>query len=148
MTTGDGRTSSRPGEDRGSAIVATLVLVFAFTAGAVILLAREYDDRIADRSVAQSIAFQAARVGAQQIALGALREDGVVRIDVDRARVEAGVAARRLLNEAGKDGSALVVVSGDTVTVTVTIVDVVDGGLPGTQTAEVTARGAARAESG
>jgi hypothetical protein len=128
--------------------VTALVLVFAFTAGGVILLAREYDDRIADRSIAQSIAFQAARAGAQQISLDALRADGVVRLDVDRARAEADAAARRLLADAAKDGSALVVVSDDTVTVTITLVDVVEGGFPGSETAEVVARGSARAESG
>lgn len=148
MSVAAGRTSARAQEDRGSAIVTALVLIFAFTAGSVILLAREYDDRITDRSVAQSIAFQAARTGAQQVALDALRDDGVVRLDVDRARAEADAAARRLLAETGKDGSALVVVSDDTVTVTITLVDVIDGGFPGSETADVVARGSARAEGG
>ena len=58
---------NRPERDRGSATVTALVLVFAFTAGAVIWLASDVNSRVADRSAAQSVAFQAARAGAQQV---------------------------------------------------------------------------------
>jgi hypothetical protein len=43
----------------------SLVLLFTFTAGGVVWLARDVDRAISNRAAAQSIAFQAARSGAQ-----------------------------------------------------------------------------------
>ncbi len=92
--------------ERGSAIVTALVLLFSFTAGAVIWLARDVDRVVSNRSAAQSIAFQAARTGAQQVIVNDLRdraEDAVV-IDLPRARVEAHRTANRLFDEYDVDG--------------------------------------------
>ena len=44
-------------------MVTALVLLFAFTAGGVIWLSRDVNRRVSNRSAAQSIVFQAARVG-------------------------------------------------------------------------------------
>lgn len=125
-----------------------MVLLFAFTASAVILLARDYDDRIATRSLAQSIAFQSARVGAQQVDVGSLRGDGTLRLDEDVARERAAAAADRLLAEHGEAGTVRVAVDGDRVTVVVEIVDAIDGGFDGSRQATVRAEGSARAVSG
>ena len=97
--------------ERGSAIVTALVLLFSFTAGAVIWLARDVDRVVSNRSAAQSIAFQAARSGAQQVIVNDLRdraEDAVV-IDLPRARVEAHRTANRLFDEYDVDGIVTIV---------------------------------------
>ena len=80
---------SRGRGDRGSAMVVGVVLMFAFTAGAIIWLARDVDRAVSDRASAQSIAFQAARSGAQQVDIDALRRvpGGTIDIDRELARV-------------------------------------------------------------
>ncbi len=104
--------------DRGSATVTALVLVFAFTAGAVIWLASDVNSRVADRSAAQSVAFQAARAGAQQVIVADLRLGGELVVDPLEADREARRAARRLLDSYELDGDAAGVhVAGATVTV-------------------------------
>ena len=55
-------------------MVTGLVLLFAFTAGGVIWLARDVNRSVSNRSAAQSIAFQAARSAAQQVGITSLRE--------------------------------------------------------------------------
>lgn len=133
--------------ERGTALVTAMVLLFAFTASAVIVLARDYDDRLATRSVAQTIAFQAARVGAQQVDVESLRE-GVVVLD-DRSATDRAIAAgRELLADHGETGEVSVVVDRDQVTVVVEIVDVIDAGFDGSRRAVVRAEGSARAVSG
>jgi len=113
---------TRPQRDRGSATVSALVLVFAFTAGAVIWLARDVNSRVADRSAAQSVAFQAARAGAQQVTVADLRLGGELVIDPLGADREARRAASRLLASYGLDGGvAGVRVEGATVTVELVI---------------------------
>lgn len=143
-----GETSSRLRGERGAALVTATVLLFAFTATGVILLARDYDQRIAARSVAQAVAFQAARIGAQQIDVDALRGDGTVVIDVEAATRRAQAAARELLTDHGESGDVAVTVDGDRVTVVVEIVDVVDGGFASSRQVVVRAEGSARAVSG
>lgn len=133
--------------DRGSSLAAALALLFAFTSVGVILLARDYDERIATRSVAQSIAFQAARAGAQQVAVGSLR-GGELVLDVDAAEEQAVSTARSLLASHGERGDVEVYVVGDRVTVVVEIVDVVDGGFAELREATITAEGSAQAVSG
>lgn len=104
--------------DRGSATVTALVLMFAFTAGAVIWLAGDVNTRVSNRSAAQSVAFQAARAGAQQVAIGDLRAGGDVVVDAVGADREARRAAGRLLDSYGLTGSVQAVhVDGPTVTV-------------------------------
>lgn len=108
--------------DRGSATVTALVLVFAFTAGAVIWLASDVNSRVADRSAAQSIAFQAARSGAQQVAVADLRAGGLAVVDAPAADREARRAAVRLLTSYGLEGAITGVhVDGQTVTVELVI---------------------------
>ncbi len=88
-------------------MVTGLVLMFSFTAGAVIWLARDVNRTVSNRSAAQSIAFQAARSGAQQVVVGALRdgvEDDVVVIDLPRATQAARETADVLFEEYEVDG--------------------------------------------
>jgi hypothetical protein len=125
--------------DRGSASVAALVLVFAFSAGAVVWLARDVDRSISHRTSAQSIAFQAARAGSQQLDVAVLRSDGGRPVvDPAAAREAAITTAVSLFDAYGLDGRVGdVVVERDRVAVTVTVTD---GGRT------VTGSAAARAE--
>ena len=119
-----------------------LVLLFAFTAGGVIWLARDVNRRITNRSAAQSIAFQAARSGAQQVQVSSLREGGPVTlvIDVPSAREQALRVADRLFDEYDVDGSVVNISVADvTVTVEVQIND---------PAGDVVGVGSARAEAG
>jgi len=133
---------------RGTALVTALVLLFAFTSGGVILLARDYDDRVATRSSAQAVAFQSARVGAQQIDVDVLRRDGSVLLDEVVAEQAAVNAGQRLLRQYGEQGTVSATAEGDLITVVVEIRDVVAGGFDDLRQAEVRAEGSARAESG
>lgn len=92
-------------------MVAALVLLFAFTAGGVIWLARDVDRAVSNRSAAQSIAFQAARSGAQQVVVTGLRDGdlGVITIDLERANIEARRTAQRLFDQYRLDGSVTAV---------------------------------------
>jgi Tfp pilus assembly protein PilX len=128
--------------DRGTALVTALIFLFAVTAGGVVWLARDVNERISNRSAARSIAFQAARSGAQQVEVGSLRagEFDVVRIDEPNARRQASVVARRLLSEYELDGSVVsIAVLADTVTVEVRIIG---------SAGDATGIGSARAQSG
>lgn len=135
-------------DERGTALVTATVLLFSFTAAGVILLARDYDQRIATRSVAQAVAFQAARAGAQQIDVEIVRRDGRIVLDRSAAAAQARLTAQRLLADHGEEGSVRVTIDGDRVLVVVEIVDVIDGGFDGSRSAVVRAEGAARAVSG
>ena len=123
-------------------MVTALVLLFAFTAGGVIWLARDVNRRITNRSAAQSIAFQAARSGAQQVQVSSLRDGGPVKvvIDVPSAREQALRVADRLFDEYDVDGSVVQISVADvTVTVEVQIKD---------PAGDVVGVGSARAEAG
>jgi Tfp pilus assembly protein PilX len=138
----DARAQQRCRGEHGTALVTALVLLFAFTAGGVIWLSRDVNRRVSNRSAAQSIAFQAARSGAQQVEVEALRDGGEVSlvIDVPAAQVQARRIADRLFDEYDVDGTVQgVSVSGVTVTVTVRISDPVG---------DVVGVGSARAEAG
>ena len=128
--------------DRGTAFVTALVLLFAFTAGGVIWLSRDVNRRVSNRSAAQSIAFQAARSGAQQVSVVDLRGGGhtAVIIDEPAARQQAARVASQLFDAFGVDGAIdRVTVVADTVTVQLTITDVAG---------DVTGIGSARAQAG
>ena len=115
---------SRGRGDSGSAMVVGVVLMFAFTAGAIIWLARDVDRAVSDRASAQSIAFQAARSGAQQVDIDALRRvpGGTIDIDRELARVAAEATAARLLEAYDLDGRITAIdVVGDRVTVAVEV---------------------------
>lgn len=124
------------------------VLLFSFTAAAMVLLARDYDQRIATRSVAQAVAFQAARAGAQQIDVEVVRRDGLIVLDRAAAEEQARLTAQRLLADQGETGSVSVSIDGERVLVVVEIIDVIENGFDGSRTAVVRAEGAARAVSG
>ena len=111
--------------ERGSAMVTSLVLLFTFTAGGVIWLSRDVNRVVTNRSVAQSIAFQSARAGAQQVEVGSLRSvsSSEVVIDHERAREAAHLIANQLFGNYGVRGSSSIAIRGDIVTVTVTIED-------------------------
>ena len=82
-------------------MVLGVVLMFAFTAGAVIWLARDVDRAVSDRASAQSIAFQAARSGAQQVDIEALRRlSGSTDRDRSRSRPTSSRGGRGRLFDA------------------------------------------------
>ena len=90
--------------DRGMATVTGLVLLFAFTAGGVIWLARDANRSVSNRTAAQSIAFQSARSGAQQVAVASLRDGAQLRVDADAARRAAESTAADLFAGYEVDG--------------------------------------------
>ncbi len=83
--------------ERGMAMVTGLVLLFAFTAAGVVWLAVDVNRSVSNRTSAQSIAFQAARSGAQQLGVAALRADAAPVIEYERARQAARSTAEELL---------------------------------------------------
>jgi hypothetical protein len=104
----------------------SLVLLFTFTAGGVLWLARDVDRAISNRAVAQSIAFQAARSGAQQVDVARLRLDGGVVLSESAARAEGAATAKRLLDAYGLDGMVVeMAVDGGRMRV---VLEVYDGG--------------------
>jgi len=134
MYAGDAR---RLRGDRGQAFVAALVVLFTFTGAAAVWLARDVNQRVSDRSALQSIAFQAARAGAQQVDVGSIRGDpgGAIVVDIGEARTAATDAARRLaaqyelevqiLSQGYESGRT------DTWAVTVALTDAADAGQSG-----------------
>ncbi|MGI9646141.1 MAG: hypothetical protein ACR2O6_12620 [Ilumatobacteraceae bacterium] len=117
-------TSGRARDDRGAGTVAAIALIFAFTFLGLVWLARDVDRSISNRSAAQSIAFQAARSGAQSADVAGLREGESAPIDPGAARVAAEQTARTLFASYGVAGSITEInVDGDRVTVSVTITD-------------------------
>lgn len=136
-TVTDSGTVRRGSGERGAGLVAGFTLIFAFTFLGLVWLARDVDRSVSNRSAAQSIAFQAARSGAQSAALAELRSGDAV-IDPDAARLAAAETAAQLFTSYGVDGSVVSIdVIGDRVVVSVTITD--DG-------RSVTGEGAVRAE--
>ena len=122
---------------RGSGLVAGIALIFAFTFLGLVWLARDVDRGVSNRSAAQSIAFQAARSGAQAAAVTDLRS-GIIVIDPIAASRAATSTAGALFRSYGVTGDVTAVdVVADSVSVTVTITD--DG-------RSVTGAGTVRAE--
>ncbi len=133
----DGRHAARCSGERGAGLVAGIALIFAFTFLGLVWLARDVDRGVSNRSAAQSIAFQAARSGAQSAAITDLRTGEIV-IDPAAARRMAASTADSLFQSYQVDGRVVsIAVDADQVSVTVHIVD-------GSKT--VTGAGAARAE--
>jgi Flp pilus assembly protein TadG len=98
--------------DRGSgtAWAIGVVAVVALLAGAVL----DGGNAMAARVAALDIAQQAARAGANQLDLAALREQGVVRLDPAAAQA----AATTFLSQAGATGTATATTTEVVVTVT------------------------------
>lgn len=114
---------SRVRGDRGSGLVAGIALIFAFTFLGLVWLARDVDRGVSNRSAAQSIAFQAARSGAQSASATDLRS-GVGVIDPAAARRAATSTASALFASYGVDGTVTSVdVAADSVSVSVAITD-------------------------
>ena len=90
--------------DRGSATVLMITLCFTFLAGSLVWLSRTVDQSLDDRTNAASIAFQAARAGAQAIDPTALRA-GQVIVDPVAARMVVAETTARLLAVNGDVGS-------------------------------------------
>ena len=121
----------------GSGLVAGIALMFAFTFLGLVWLARDVDRGVSNRSAAQSIAFQAARSGAQAASVTDLRT-GLALIDPDAAIQAASSTAGALFASYDVDGRVTSVeVAADSVSVSVTIID---GGVT------VTGAGTVRAE--
>jgi Flp pilus assembly protein TadG len=106
------RFSRRLRGDRGSGSVWAIgiVAVVALLAGAVL----DGGNAMAARVQTLDIAQQAARAGANQLDLGALRNQGVVRLDPGAAQA----AAQAFLREAGATGTATATIAQVSVTVT------------------------------
>jgi Flp pilus assembly protein TadG len=100
-----------PLRDREAGAVAVMVAVLAVALLLVVGLVFEGGVAIAAKRRAMNVAEQAARAGAQQLDIGALRANGTFRVDPSKA----SAAASAFLGSAGYSGS--VSVSGDTVTV-------------------------------
>ena len=111
--------------ERGSGLVAGIVLIFAFTFLGMVWLARDVDRGVSNRSAAQSIAFQAARSGAQSASIADLRKNAdASAIDEQAARRAATATADALFASYDVDGSITSIdVVGDRVAVTVEITD-------------------------
>ena len=118
-------TEDRLRGDRGSGLVAGIVLIFAFTFLGMVWLARDVDRGVSNRSAAQSIAFQAARSGAQSASIADLRgSDAAVGIDERAARLAATATAGALFASYGLEGSITSIdINGHRVAVTVEITD-------------------------
>jgi hypothetical protein len=118
------RTGGTRGRGEGGAgLVAGIALIFAFTFLGLVWLARDVDRGVSNRSAAQSIAFQAARSGAQAAAVTDLRA-GIIVIDPAAARRAASLTAGALFSSYGVEGAVTSVdVVADSVSVTITITD-------------------------
>lgn len=119
------RSVGRGSGERGSAVVTALVLLFAFTAGGVIWLSRDVNRVVTNRSAAQSIAFQSARAGAQQVEIDSLRSSERAELVIDEflAREAVGDAVDRFFVSYGVSGTWSMTIDGDIVTVSVTVED-------------------------
>lgn len=130
--TADARPTDDPVEherlvgDRGSGLVAGIAFMFAFTFLGLVWVARDVDRGISNQSAASSIAFQAARSGAQSARVDDLRRGELGGLDPDAARAAAGATASQLFASyrvAGSVTSIDVDLANSKVTVTVTITD-------------------------
>ena len=132
------RPPSRRRGDSGSAMVTGIVLVFAMTFLGIVWLARDVDRGISNRSAAQSIAFQAARSGAQATSIGELRRGSdEATVDEPAAREAAARTAEALFASYELDGSVTeILVDRERVSVTVRVTD---GGITVTGAATVRA---------
>ncbi len=124
MTVSGDPRSRRCRGDGGAGLVVAFVILFAFTFLGLVWLARDVDRSVSNRSAAQSIAFQAARSGAQAADATALRGAGDPTIDPGEARWAAATTAAALFSSYGLSGSITEVrVDADRVTVSVAVTD-------------------------
>ncbi|WP_241835232.1 pilus assembly protein TadG-related protein [Pseudofrankia asymbiotica] len=117
-----------------TAFVTVLFAAFVMFGGLIV----DAGGALADKISAMGVAQEAARAGAQQLDLTALRQGGTVRLLPD----QAVAAARAYLAQAGATGTVTII--DNTVTVTVTAVhDNLLLGVVGLDTLTVTATGSA-----
>jgi hypothetical protein len=110
-------------DDRGSAMVTAVVLMLALTGGAILWLTRDHDRAVSAAAQADSVAFQAARAGAQAVAPASLRTSSPV-LDPAAAAARATSTAAALLASNGTTGHVVSVdVAGDRITVIVAITE-------------------------
>ena len=110
--------------DGGAGLVAGLTLIFALTFLGLVWLARDVDRSVSNRTAAQSIAFQAARSGAQELSVTSLRAGDGVSIDDPAARSAVQRTAHQLFKSYAVHGAVeRVHVDGDQISVTVWITD-------------------------
>jgi Tfp pilus assembly protein PilX len=118
------RVTARGRGDRGAGLVAGIALIFAFTFLGLVWLARDVDRGVSNRSAAQSIAFQAARSGAQQASIPDLRADRGIVVDARAATTAATRTAMALFGDYGVNGELTSVTVGlDAVSVALRITD-------------------------
>lgn len=131
--------SRRLAGDGGSGLVAGIAFIFAFTFLGLVWMAGTVDRGISNQSAATSIAFQAARSGAQAASIDEIRGGDAERLDADAAAAAARSTATTLLAEYGVSGSVQSI-QVDTTSSTVTVaISITDG------STTVIGRGAARA---
>lgn len=109
--------------ERGSGLVAGIAFIFAFTFLGLVWLARDVDRGVSNRSTAGSVAFQAARSGAQIAFPESLRSGGEPTIDATGARAAGAATAARLFGEYDVTGTVVISVTTDEVTAVVTLTD-------------------------
>jgi Tfp pilus assembly protein PilX len=112
--------------ERGSGMVAGITFMFAFTFLGLVWLASDVDRGVSNQSAAQSIAFQAARSGAQAAQIESVREGEFTRLNDAEARAAATETAAKLFQSYRVNGSVTSIdvdVDEGKVTVTVAIVD-------------------------
>lgn len=113
-------------DDRGSGLVAGIAFMFAFTFLGLVWVARDVDRGISNQSAATSIAFQAARSGAQAAEVDDVRGGDLGSLDPDAARAAAQATAAQLISSYRVGGSVAAIdidLAASKVTVTITIVD-------------------------
>ena len=113
-------------DDRGSGLVAGIAFLFAFTFVGLVWVARDVDRGISNQSAATSIAFQAARSGAQAARIDDVRTGDFEGLDPVAARAAADSAASQLFASYGVAGSVASIeidLAASKVIVTVTITD-------------------------
>ena len=115
--------SRRGRGERGSGLVAGIVTLFSMTFLGLVWLARDVDRGISNRSTAHSVAFQAARSGAQVAFATPLRQGAEPTIDVAGAITAGTVTANRLLERYDVTGTTQISVDAATVTAVVVITD-------------------------
>ncbi len=113
-------------DDRGSGLVLGIVIMFATTFLGLVWLAGTVDRGVSNQSAATSIAFQAARSGAQAALPDEIRGGQVTSLDEGEARAAASATVGRLLASYGLSGAGSITgfeIAGTTVIVEITITD-------------------------
>lgn len=109
---------------RGSGTVVALVVIAASLGGALMWLSGRVDRAISLGTTARIIAFEAARVGAQQVDIEMLRRGSVdtATLDIEAARMMAAEVVRSELVRRGLNGEVIEIgIDGDEVAVVVEI---------------------------